>query len=193
MNAKSEQTLVGLFVIVAAGVLIATVFAISGAFGRSVKTFHTYFGFAGGLEPGATVRYYGGTKAGRVEKMQIDPQDPTRIEVTFSVQTDVPVKTDATIREKLEPGHEAWALLDLPGDPVVLKGKVLYVSSVADAASGTRRVRVEMANPTRWPAATRTRVRFNEPSAEWTAFVQEGVRAAAAEAGTPAQIGGDKK
>jgi phospholipid/cholesterol/gamma-HCH transport system substrate-binding protein len=95
MNAKGEQTLVGLFVIVAAGVLIATVFAISGAFGRSVKTFHTYFGFAGGLEPGATVRYSGGMKAGRVEKMRIDPQDPTRIEVTFSVQTDVPVKTDS--------------------------------------------------------------------------------------------------
>ena len=95
MNAKGEQTLVGLFVIVAAGVLIATVFAISGAFGRQVKTFHTYFGFAGGLEPGATVRYSGGTKAGRVEKMQIDPTDPSRIEVTFSVQTDIPVKTDS--------------------------------------------------------------------------------------------------
>lgn len=95
MNAKGEQTLVGLFVIVAAGVLIGTVFAISGAFGRSVKTFHTYFAFAGGLEPGATVRYSGGTKAGRVEKMRIDPQDPSQIEVTFSVQTDVPVKTDS--------------------------------------------------------------------------------------------------
>ena len=95
MNAKSEQTLVGLFVLVAAAVLIATVFAISGAFGRSVNTFHTYFGFAGGLEPGATVRYSGGMKAGRVEKMRIDPQDPTRIEGTFSVQTDVPVKTDS--------------------------------------------------------------------------------------------------
>ena len=35
MNAKSEQALVGLFVIVAAGVLIGTVFTISGAFGRS--------------------------------------------------------------------------------------------------------------------------------------------------------------
>jgi phospholipid/cholesterol/gamma-HCH transport system substrate-binding protein len=95
MNAKGEQTLVGLFVIVAAAVLIVTVFSISGAFGRSVKTYHTYFGFAGGLEPGATVRYSGGTKSGRVEKMLIDPQDPSRIEVTFSVQSDVPVKTDS--------------------------------------------------------------------------------------------------
>jgi phospholipid/cholesterol/gamma-HCH transport system substrate-binding protein len=95
MNAKSEQALVGLFVIVAAGVLIGTVVTISGAFGRSVKTFHAYFAFAGGLEPGATVRYSGGNKAGRVDKVRIDPQDPTRLEVTFSVQSDLPVKTDS--------------------------------------------------------------------------------------------------
>jgi phospholipid/cholesterol/gamma-HCH transport system substrate-binding protein len=95
MNAKNEQALVGLFVIVAAAVLIGTVVTISGAFGRSVKTFHTYFGFAGGLEPGATVRYSGGTKAGRVEKLQIDPQNPARLEVTFSVQSELPVKTDS--------------------------------------------------------------------------------------------------
>jgi len=95
MNAKSEQALVGLFVIAAAVVMIGTVFTISGVFGRSVKTFHTYFAFAGGLEPGATVRYSGGMKAGRVEKLTIDPQDSSRIEVTFSVQTDLPVKTDS--------------------------------------------------------------------------------------------------
>jgi phospholipid/cholesterol/gamma-HCH transport system substrate-binding protein len=60
-----------------------------------VKTFHAYFAFAGGLEPGATVRYSGGTKAGRVDKVRIDPQDPARLEVTFSVQSDLPVKTDS--------------------------------------------------------------------------------------------------
>jgi phospholipid/cholesterol/gamma-HCH transport system substrate-binding protein len=98
MNAKSEQALVGLFVIVAAGVLIGTVVTISGAFGRSVKTFHSYFAFAGGLEPGATVRYSGGPKAGRVEKLRIDPQNPARLEITFSVQSDVPVKTDSRVK-----------------------------------------------------------------------------------------------
>ncbi len=95
MKAKNEQALVGLFVVVAAGVLIGTVFTMSGAFGRSVKTFHAYFPFAGGLEPGATVRYSGGPKAGRVDKLRIDPQDPSRIEITFSVQSDLPVKTDS--------------------------------------------------------------------------------------------------
>jgi phospholipid/cholesterol/gamma-HCH transport system substrate-binding protein len=76
-------------------VLIGTVFLMSGAFGRSVKTFHAYFPFAGGLEQGATVRYSGGPKAGRVDKLQIDPKNPARIEVTFSVQSDLPIKTDS--------------------------------------------------------------------------------------------------
>jgi phospholipid/cholesterol/gamma-HCH transport system substrate-binding protein len=98
MQAKREQAFVGMFVIIAATVLIGTVFAISGAFGRSVKTFHTYFPFAGGLETGATVRYSGGPKVGRVERLRIDPQNPSRIEVTFSVQTDLPVKTDSHVK-----------------------------------------------------------------------------------------------
>jgi len=98
MKAKSEQALVGLFVVVAAVVLVGTVFAMSGAFGRSVKTFHAYFPFAGGLEPGAPVRYSGGPKAGRVDKLRIDPQNPARIDVTFSVQSDLPVKTDSRAR-----------------------------------------------------------------------------------------------
>jgi phospholipid/cholesterol/gamma-HCH transport system substrate-binding protein len=95
MNAKGEQALVGTFVIVAVAVLIATVFLISGAFGRSVKTFHAFFPFAGGLEPGATVRYAGMPKAGKVDKLRIDPQDPARIEIVFSVQSDLPVKVDS--------------------------------------------------------------------------------------------------
>jgi phospholipid/cholesterol/gamma-HCH transport system substrate-binding protein len=95
MAGKRESVFVGLFVIVAAAVLIGMVFAISGVFGRTVKTYHAYFPFAGGLERGATVRYAGGPKVGRVEKLSIDPQNPARIDVVFSVQTDLPVKTDS--------------------------------------------------------------------------------------------------
>jgi phospholipid/cholesterol/gamma-HCH transport system substrate-binding protein len=95
MAGKRESVFVGLFVVVAAAVLIGMVFAISGVFGRSAKSFHAYFPFAGGLEQGATVRYAGGPKVGRVEKLGIDPQNPARIDVVFSVQTDLPVKTDS--------------------------------------------------------------------------------------------------
>jgi phospholipid/cholesterol/gamma-HCH transport system substrate-binding protein len=95
MAGKRDQVFVGLFVIVAAAVLIGMVFAISGVFGRSEKTFHAYFPFAGGLEQGATVRYAGGPKVGRVEKLTLDPKNPALIDVVFSVQRDLPVKTDS--------------------------------------------------------------------------------------------------
>ena len=98
MAEKRDQVFVGLFVLIAAAVLIGMVFAISGAFGRSSKTYHAYFPFAGGLERGATVRYAGGPKVGRVEKLAIDPQNPARIDVVFSVQTDLPVKTDSHVK-----------------------------------------------------------------------------------------------
>jgi phospholipid/cholesterol/gamma-HCH transport system substrate-binding protein len=98
METRREQALVGLFVIVATAVLVATVFGISGAFGRTAKSFHAYFPFAGGLEVGSTVRYAGGPKVGRIEKLLINPQDPANIEITLAVQTDLPVKTDSHVR-----------------------------------------------------------------------------------------------
>lgn len=90
--------MVGLFVLVASGLLVATVFVLSGAFAGSAKTYHAYFPFAGGLEPGASVRYAGGPKIGRVEQLRIDPQNSGRIEITFSVKPDLPVKSDSKVR-----------------------------------------------------------------------------------------------
>ncbi len=134
MEAKREQALVGLFVLVAAAVLVATVFALSGAFGGTAATYRAYFSFAGGLEPGASVRYAGGPKVGRVEKLQLDPKDPTRIEITFSVKSGLPVKTDSHVRVmslsplgdnhlEIVPGSEKAALAPagtiLPSDPYV--------------------------------------------------------------------------
>ena len=98
MAEKRDQVFVGLFVLIAAAVLIGMVFAISGAFGRTSKSYHAYFPFAGELERGATVRYAGGPKVGRVEKLAIDPQNPARIDVVFSVQPDLPVKTDSHVK-----------------------------------------------------------------------------------------------
>ncbi|HYR77903.1 MAG TPA: MlaD family protein [Pyrinomonadaceae bacterium] len=98
MGTKSEQAMVGLFVLIAGAVLVATVFVLSGAFGGSASTYRAYFPFAGGLEPGATVRYAGGPKVGRVEKLQLDPKDASRIEITFSVKSGLPVKTDSHVK-----------------------------------------------------------------------------------------------
>jgi phospholipid/cholesterol/gamma-HCH transport system substrate-binding protein len=98
MESKTEQTLVGLFVLACAALLIGTIFAMSGAFGRNTKTYHAYFTFAGWLEPGMTVRYSGGPKVGRVEKVGIDPRNVSRMDITFSVQSDLPVKTDSLVK-----------------------------------------------------------------------------------------------
>jgi phospholipid/cholesterol/gamma-HCH transport system substrate-binding protein len=97
MEAKQEQAMVGLFVLVATGLLIVTVFLLSGAFSRSGIPYRAYFKNAGGLGPGTQVRYAGGPPVGRVKKVASDPQDPTRMEIDFDAQPDVPVKTDSTV------------------------------------------------------------------------------------------------
>ncbi len=98
MESKREQAVVGLFVLVVGALLVATIFALSGAFSGAATTYRVYFPFAGGLEPGATVRYAGGPKVGRVEKLRLDPGDASRIEITFSVRSGLPVKTDSHVR-----------------------------------------------------------------------------------------------
>jgi phospholipid/cholesterol/gamma-HCH transport system substrate-binding protein len=98
MEAKREQAMVGLFVLIAGAVLVATVFALTGAFAGTAATYRAYFPFAGGLEPGASVRYAGGPKVGRVEKLQLDPKDSSRIEIMFSVKSGLPIKTDSHVK-----------------------------------------------------------------------------------------------
>lgn len=95
MESRREQALVGLFVLVAAGLLIITVFFLSGRLAARDIPYHAYFKNAGGLGPGAQVRYGGGPPIGRVRSVRSDPQDPTRMEVDFAAQPDVPVKTDS--------------------------------------------------------------------------------------------------
>lgn len=98
MTSKSEQTLVGLFVLITVVTVIGVAFFVHGVLGRSARTYHVHFPFAGGLEPGAVVRYLGGPKVGRVESLSIDPQDPSHIDVTFSVQSDAVVNTDSKVK-----------------------------------------------------------------------------------------------
>jgi virulence factor Mce-like protein len=118
MESKREQALVGLFVLIAGGMLIATVFAMSGVFGRTTHTYHAYFAFAGGIEPGTAVRYAGGPKVGHVDKVRLDTQDSSRLDITFDVQSDLPVKIDSHVKimsmSPLGDNH----LEILPGSPL---------------------------------------------------------------------------
>lgn len=93
-HSRAEQVRVGLFVLVAVGLLITAVLAVKGVFSGGDIPYRSFFKFAGGLQPGATVRF-GGMKAGSVQEVHIDPQDSTRIEVDFSIEENIPLKTDS--------------------------------------------------------------------------------------------------
>jgi phospholipid/cholesterol/gamma-HCH transport system substrate-binding protein len=97
MESRREQVFVGLFVVIATVLLIVTVFALTGVFATSTRTFHAKFRNAAGLESGTTVRFEGGPKIGRVEKLKIDPTDPSLMDMEFSVREDIPVKTDSRV------------------------------------------------------------------------------------------------
>jgi phospholipid/cholesterol/gamma-HCH transport system substrate-binding protein len=92
---RREEAWVGLFVLIAAGLLIATVFSLSGFFSRGNVRYRAYFKNAGGLRPGGEVRFAGGPPVGRIESVRSDPRDATRMEIVFRVRPDVPVKTDS--------------------------------------------------------------------------------------------------
>jgi phospholipid/cholesterol/gamma-HCH transport system substrate-binding protein len=98
MDSKRELARVGLFVIVASALLIATILYLSGSLSSGLVPYRSYFKNAGGLTPGSEVRYEGGPRIGRVKKVAPDPKDPTRMEITFSVEPDTPVKTDSFVK-----------------------------------------------------------------------------------------------
>lgn len=97
MDSRGQQISVGIFVIIATALLIFIVFALTGAFGGSDIIYHTKFHNAAGLEPGASVHYAGGPKIGHVTKVQIDPVDPTQLDMSFTVEKGLPVKVDSKV------------------------------------------------------------------------------------------------
>lgn len=92
-----ERTLVGLFVLIAVGMLIGTMLVISGGVGISTVAHRAYFKFAGGVQPGAPVRY-GGLTVGKVTRVRVDPGNSTRIEIDVAVDHDAPLKTDSVAK-----------------------------------------------------------------------------------------------
>jgi len=92
-----ERTMVGLFVLAAAGLLVGTMLAISGGLGAATVQHHAYFKFVGGVQPGAPVRY-GGMTIGKVTRVHVDPENSARIEVQIAVNHDAPVKTDSVAK-----------------------------------------------------------------------------------------------
>jgi len=83
--------------IVATAVLVGTVFAISGAFGRSTHTYHSFVTFAGGIESGSGVRYSGGPKSARGPCPHRSPKSRAYRNHLQS-PIDLPVKADSRIK-----------------------------------------------------------------------------------------------
>ena len=106
-----------------------------------------------------------------------------RLVDTSKLWADVGVPTGQTIELNLAVGGKAWALMNLPGDVKVFEGTIIEVSPVADPSSNTRRVRIEIPNPSKLVAGVTTWVRFTEPGGEWTSRI---VRPASAAAAAPA-------
>ncbi|HET7101533.1 MAG TPA: MlaD family protein [Terriglobia bacterium] len=96
-HTRAEQVWVGLFVLIAAGLLLTAVLAVKGVFSGGDIPYRSYFKFAAGLQPGAAARF-GGMKAGSVQAVHVDPRDPTRIEVDFSLEENIPLKTDSVAK-----------------------------------------------------------------------------------------------
>ena len=97
MEAMRERTLVGLFVLVAGGVLFGTMIVLSGGIGRANVPHRAYFKFAGGVQVGAPVRF-GGMMVGKVQAVRVDPENSTRIEIDLLVNRDAPLKTDSVAK-----------------------------------------------------------------------------------------------
>jgi len=97
MEANRERTLVGLFVLIAGALLFGAILAVSGGLGRNPLAHLAYFKFAGGLQPGAPVRF-GGMTLGKVDRVRVDRANSTRIEIRIVVARDAPVKMDSVAR-----------------------------------------------------------------------------------------------
>jgi phospholipid/cholesterol/gamma-HCH transport system substrate-binding protein len=96
-STRRQEAIVGLFVLIAAALLIITVFSLTGFFNRGDVLYRAFFKNAGGLRPGGEVRYAGGPPVGRIEDVRYDQHDTTRMEIVFRVKPDIPVKTDSLV------------------------------------------------------------------------------------------------
>ncbi|GAG34345.1 unnamed protein product, partial [marine sediment metagenome] len=114
--------------------------------------------------------------AGRIEQLYVQRgesvdalQKVARVVRIDPLWVDVPVPL-AEARD-IRPKHAAKVTFDSGGGAVTVTGKVIHVAAVADAASGTRTVRVEVPNDSRpgRPAGEQVKVSFPGAVAKATA------------------------
>jgi len=97
VSTRREEAVVGVFVLIAAALLVVTVFSLTGFLNRGDIVYHAFFTNAGGLRPGNEVRFAGGPPIGRIEDVRSDPHNTTQMEIVFRVKPAIPVKTDSLV------------------------------------------------------------------------------------------------
>jgi phospholipid/cholesterol/gamma-HCH transport system substrate-binding protein len=99
MAKGNEEIKVGAVVVVSVVLFLTALVFVGGVnlFRKAKVTYTVYFKFAGGLEPGAFVRF-GGMKVGSVKAAEIDKKDTTRIRVVLSVDDGTPIRQDSKAR-----------------------------------------------------------------------------------------------
>lgn len=101
----------------------------------------------------------------------VEPLKPVlRLVVTDPLQVDAAVPTDQTLN--LKAGGPAWVQCSLPGFGKAIQGRIVHLAFVADAASNTRLVRIEVPNPDRLPAGSHVTVSFSPPAGVASAGVR---------------------
>ncbi len=87
----STEAKVGAFVLGSVAVLaFAIIRLLDAQLSGHVVPYHTYFQYAGGLEPGAAV-LFGGINVGRVTAVRPAASDPTKIEIQLDVKENTPL------------------------------------------------------------------------------------------------------
>jgi phospholipid/cholesterol/gamma-HCH transport system substrate-binding protein len=111
-----NYTLVGVFVLVLTSLLIAGVLWIASG-GTLQKKYDTYLAIEGesvaGLNLNAPVKY-NGVELGKVSKIQLDPANPERVQLTFAIERGTPIKVDTVAVLKTQ-GLTGIAYVELGG------------------------------------------------------------------------------
>ncbi len=143
---------------------------------------------------------------GVIESVVVDPgqsvsesQPVLRIVKLDKLKARVPTPTRQAMEMNLKPDDPVWVVMNLPGEPRVFVGRVVEVSPVADFASKTTNVWIELENTEDHPAGLTAWVRFTEPTGEWATrivVIEPGIDGAdsfALEAGDSLVVGAAEK